>query len=405
MRGSATPERRVRRLASGLVIGQVAAAVVLLAATTATLATTLRLADVETGITNDRAVVFELTLPEATYPDETAQAAFFERVATRIAGHSDVGSIGATDLGPGSSQSRGAGAVKYFGVPDPPYDVSQSASYRVATPGYFKTMGIRLLEGRAFQPGDRLGAPRVAVVSAGVARALEPDGSSVIGRRIESRGRKPEPVEIVGVVADVRLVGLAGWQELQIYYPLAQEPSAGGLAVAAHATRDTDAAFEAVLGALRAVDPELPPYNVSPIHDLRARYLASERLTLTLSGAFSAVALLLCAIGLYGVLSQAVSQRTREIGVRMALGADRRAVQGQVVWSGLRLAAAGALVGGAVSLAAARAITRMVPTVDMPRVELIAADAAVLLLVAILAAWIPGRRASVIDPVRALRAE
>jgi putative ABC transport system permease protein len=379
---------------------------VLLAATTATLATTLRLADVETGITNDRAVVFELTLPEATYPDETAQAAFFERVATRIAGHSDVGSIGATDFGPGSSQSRGSGAVKYFGVPDPPYDVNRSASYRVATPAYFKTMGIRLLEGRAFEAGDRLGAPRVAVVSAGVARALEPDGSSVIGQRIESLARDPAPVEIVGVVADVRLVGLKG-QELQVYYPLAQEGSAGGLAVAAHATRDTDAAFEAVLGALRAVDPELPPYNVSPIHDLRARYLASERLTLTLtlSGAFSAVALLLCAIGLYGVLSQAVSQRTREIGVRMALGADRRAVQGQVVWSGLRLASAGALLGGAVSLAIARTVTPLVPTVDLPGVELIAADAAVLLLVAILAAWLPSRRASVIDPVRALRAE
>jgi putative ABC transport system permease protein len=294
--------------------------------------------------------------------------------------------------------------VKYFGVPDPPYDVNRSASYRVATPAYFKTMGIRLLEGRAFEAGDRLGAPRVAVVSAGVARALEPDGSSVIGQRIESLARDPAPVEIVGVVADVRLVGLKG-QELQVYYPLAQEGSAGGLAVAAHATRDTDAAFEAVLGALRAVDPELPPYNVSPIHDLRARYLASERLTLTLSGAFSAVALLLCAIGLYGVLSQAVSQRTREIGVRMALGADRRAVQGQVVWSGLRLASAGALVGGAVSLAIARTVTPLVPTVDMPGVELIAADAVVLLLVAVLAAWLPSRRASVIDPVRALRAE
>jgi putative ABC transport system permease protein len=406
LREAATPGRHGRWLAHGLVVGQVAGAVLLLAATSAALAGAIRLARVETGITNDRVVLFEVELPNSRYADAAAASTLVDRFAERLTGHPDVARVGASDFAPGATHIGASTAIKYFGAPDPAPDTRRYASSLVATPDYFRAMGIGLLAGRTFDADDRAGSPRVAVVSASVARVLEPSGADVVGRQIPDLwGRPPQPVEIIGVVADVRLHFLSEGEGPQIYVPLAQQAPSGPLAIAVDAARSPSAALEAARSALAEIDAELPIYNVTPFADLRARYAKTELLTAEVSGIFGAIALALCAIGLYGVMSQAVAQRTRDIGIRMALGADGGTLRRQVVLHGLALAAAGTVVGAGCSLALSNAMARFVPGLNPPTASLIAVDVAILLLVAVAAAWVPARRASAVDPMVALRAE
>jgi len=289
--------------------------------------------------------------------------------------------------------------------PPPPGQPKRFASLLTATPDYFSAVGVTLIAGRAFTDEDRNGAPLVAILSETAARALWADPSAAIGHQLQwTLGGQQFSPTVVGVVADLRFRGIAGTEPpRQLYMAFNQRPPYGSMSLVADSTLTPKSVLPALQAAIARVDPDLPAYNAVFVRDLRARFLATERLTMWLTSAFSSVALLLCAIGLYGVLSQLVEQRVREIGIRIALGADQGRIRAGIVWAGLRVALAGVAVGAVASAGVAKAAAAVIPGLASPSVAVALSQAAVLLAVALVAAWFPARRASSVDPIVALR--
>jgi putative ABC transport system permease protein len=406
LRDGATASGRAGWTKSALVVVQVAAALVLLTVTTAALGVLVRLTRVDLGFQNDQAVVFELTLPQSRYPDSAAIARVTDDLVARLAHLPGIRHAGAAGMAPGSSAIGVGIALQRADAAQRPPGPRSYATVLPATPGYFRTIGIPILAGRAFADTDVAGAPPVVVLSESAARAIWPEPARAIGQPFRASFRRNTFVdhEVVGVVGDVRLRGAAG-STAQAYFPFAQKPPYGVASIAVDVAGDPEAILPAVREAIRGVDPDLPLYNITLLRDLRARFLATERITLALTGAFAAIAIALSALGLFGVLSQVVTQRTREIGIRMALGADRARLRLGVIGAGVRLAIAGAVVGIGGSILAARLIARFVPALDAPTPTAIGVDVVLLLVVALGAAWVPARRASGVDPVVALRSE
>jgi putative ABC transport system permease protein len=407
LREGVTATGRSRRFRGGLAGAQVATALILLSATGAALSAIVRLSRVPVGFDNDRAVVFELTLPRAHYPDGAALVSVVDQLERRLRLVPGVVRVGSSNLAPGTSAIGIANSLWPADIADPAPGTRQSALVMSATADYFRAMGIPLLAGRAFDATDTAGSPRVVIVSQTQARQLWPDGSSPIGRRVRSKQTMDTTYEltVVGVVGDVRPRSVTASVGPQLYFPMAQYPPFGAVGVVIEAAAKPEQILSAARSALRDVDPELPPYNAMLVREIRAKFLATERLTFALTAAFALVALALSAIGLYGVLSQLVAQQGRELGIRMALGADRGRLRRTVVFSGLRIAAAGVLAGAFVTAVAARLVGQVVPGLDPPAIWAVAVEALLLLAIAMLAAWVPARRASAIDPLVALRSE
>jgi hypothetical protein len=278
------------------------------------------------------------------------------------------------------------------------------ASLLAASPDYFDAMGIRFVAGRPFTAADRRGAPPVVILSASAARMLWPDGTNPIGQRIEAGlAGPPQLYEVVGVVDDVLLHGPNVPDRPQLYRPFAQGPPFGFVSFAVRTSLNPRSVVPAIREGITSLDPTLPVYNVQLLDDVASRFLASHRLAMTLMGAFAMMTLVLAAVDLYGVLTQLVAQRTRELGIRMALGADPGRLRRGVVWLGLRLAVAGAVIGVLATGIAARLIAAFVPSLDPLTWTTMALDAGVLLTVAFLAAWMPARRAAGVDVVTVLR--
>jgi predicted permease len=405
LRDGTTATGRTGWLRHGLVVGQVAAALILLTTTSAALGVVARLMRVDLGFHGDRSVVFDLTLPESQYHDAAAIMTVVDRIEARIAEVPGVRRVGVTNVTPGSSLIAVGLRLERASSPDSPDQQPRYATLLTATTGYFDAMGVRLLAGRRFSDTDRNGAGTVVILSEAAARALWSDPQAAVGQRLHTKnGSAVVEPEVIGVVADVRLRSATAQQNTQAYFPMAQSPPFGGIGVVVEAADDPAQIVPAVRAALKDVDRELPPYNVKLVRDLQTRYLANQRLTLAVTSIFAAISLLLSAIGLYGVLTQLVTERSREIGIRMALGANRARVRWAVVWTGVRVSALGVAVGALGSTAAVRLIARFVPALDAPSMTGVAANAMLLVAVAIVAAWIPARRASAVDPLVALRA-
>ena len=273
------------------------------------------------------------------------------------------------------------------------------------TPGYFRSLGVPLLRGRAFRGSDRTDAPRVVIVNATLAERYWPEANPV-GARVSPEWADGEWFTVVGVVGDVRHNGLAREAVPEIYFPHAQlAGSARSMVVAV----ETDGDPTRFAGGLRrtvwALDPELPIDRLAPMHDIVSRSVAMPRLHLWTFGVFAGLALLLAAVGLYGVTSTVVAQRTREIGIRMATGARPMDVMRWV----LRWVAVHAAVGVAIGLAGGLLLSRMLqgllhgPGPTDPAT--FAAVAATLVAATLLAGMIPARRAAAVDPMVALRVD
>jgi predicted permease len=406
MREGASPSRGARWFGQTLVVVQIAAALVLLAGTGAALTAMVRLHRVPLGFDNARAIVFELTLPFSRYRNAAAVTALVEQIETALRRLPGVRAVGVTDYAPGSAQTGIGMRLLETHEPRDAEESRPGASMLMATPGYFDAMGVRVIAGRRFTSADRAAAPRVAIVSEGAARSLTPDPAGAVGRRVQMRFGKPgESLEIVGVVADVRLRRQMTGTQTQIYLPVAQSFVRGSAGVVIDADGSEEQVIARARQVLTTIDPELPLYNVVRVADLRARFLATERVTLALGGAFGALALALAAIGLYGTLSQLVAQRRREIGIRLALGASRARLTGSVVWTSVRVAGLGCAAGVALTAGGAQMLAAAVPSFEAPGAGVMALDVLVLLAAAIAAAWLPARRAARVDPLVALRAE
>lgn len=382
-------------LRNGLVVGQVGLALMLLVGAGLVIDGLDRFSGSEPGWRVDGLQSGRLNLPEAGYPDPVSRRAFAERLQQRLAALPGVERAAVANSLPIS------GARSHVGleVESPSTQVSSTlAALSTVSPGFFATLRIRLKEGREFASSDTSDRPAVVVINEAFARACWPEGSAV-GRRIGQPGAWQE---IVGVVADVRSATDPGepTSRFQCYRPLAQDPSSG-LAVAVRGP----VTAEALRKVVAELDRDLPLSEAGPVRAAVDRFFDQAAVGGWLLSAFAGLGLLLASLGTYGVVAGFVGQRTREIGVRMALGAQIRDVLWLVLGRGLRLSAGGLAFGTLGALGLARILASITPGLN-PNTPVVLVFAGVLLLgVALIACWIPARRASRVDPLVALRSE
>jgi predicted permease len=292
------------------------------------------------------------------------------------------------------------------GRPDTPDARKPAVQVRIASPGYFETMGIRLAAGRTFSSRDGATAPQTVVINRAMARAHFA-GEQPIGKRVwlgwEEDGVR-RGGEIVGIVDDVRQFGLDRPSEPEMYLPYDQTPVRQMTVVARTATAP-EAVFAAARSAVNAIDPNLPLFELTTLERRFLDSAARPRLYMSLLASFAVVAVLLAAIGLYGVMSYAVRQQTHELGVRLALGASRGGVLRLVVGSSLKVTAVGAALGIAAALAASRLLQSLLFGVSPNDPWTYGGVVVAIAVVGAAASWIPARRATSIDPASALRSE
>jgi putative ABC transport system permease protein len=289
------------------------------------------------------------------------------------------------------------------GRPAPKPAEQPSANHRVVSPGYFAALGIPLMRGRTFTDRDVEKSPMVAVVDEAFVRRHFPN-EDPIGQGLDIGNGTDGFYEIVGVVGTVHYSGLETTPNPTMYVPYKQDVFSTMWVVA---RTDGDAALLSAPArqAVREVDPGLPAYSLSPLRSIVTESVAQRRFSMLLLGLFAAIALFLAAVGLYGVVAYTVSQRTQEIGVRMAIGAQRRDVLSMVVGGGMKLALVGVVVGLIAAMALSRLMATLLFQVEPSDPVSYAVTAVVLLAVAVLACYIPARRATRVDPIVALRQE
>lgn len=387
-----------RHVLGGLVVVEVALALVLLVGAGLMIRSFSKLLQVDPGFQSDHVVGAQVLLPTTKYRERQSLARFYEEVIERLRQTPGVRNASAVSALPMSDVGMAMALPFTVEGQMPPRGEDPLADVRIVAPGYFETMGIRLLEGRVLDERDAETGPRTSVINETMARRYFPDRSP-IGQVVQNpHGRS----EVVGVVADVRAQGLDAEPKKQVYLPLRQSPMAG-MAVVARTEQDPIALGSTIQGIIWGLDPEQPIYRLSTMDQILARAVFLPRLSTTLLAAFALAALLLAALGIYGVLSYSVSQRTREIGLRMALGASGRQTVGLVVRHSLALVA----IGGALGLVAAIVLARTMAGVlygvgpfDGPAFAL---SLTVLVLAGIGASLLPALRATRVDPMIALR--
>jgi putative ABC transport system permease protein len=404
----APSSRRGARLRGGLVVVEMALAVTLLAGAGLLIRSFSRLAAVDPGFDVQQALTFELSLPAARYEDnEARQIAFFDQLLPSLRALPGVQAAGAVLTLP----LTGGGIVLSFTVDGrPPIPPAQQPTMqvRVASAEYFETVGIPVKRGRSFTERDRAGSAPVIVITESAMRQFFPNDDP-IGKRITiGWGRGPGTPraggEIVGVVGDVKDVGLGEPGAPQVYLPYRQWP-VGSMAVVLRTSVPPGTVTDMARQAVQAVDPELPIANVRTLDQIVARSISQPRFYTTLLGVFALVALALAATGIFGVLSYAVTQRTREIGIRMALGARQGAVVGLVVRDAMLLACAGIAVGVVSAAYLSRTLSTLLFEIPPGDPATFAGVASLLLVVALVASYAPARRATAVDPLSALRSE
>ena len=391
------------RFRSGLVVAQTAIAVVLLTGAMLLLESFRRLRSVDPGFSAENVTTFHLSLPEPEY-DVARQRRFYDELLASIRRRPGVRSAAAIFPVPFGTSRIGI-SFTIEGRPVAKAD-EPAAEYRQVSPGYFETLRIPILSGRDFTDRDGPDAPPVVIVNAAFARTFF-RGESAVGRRIHpgvARDGKSVVREIVGVVGDVRALALDAEAAPEFYVPAAQLTISDMTVVAR--TEGSPAALQADARALvTAIDANVPVYRVRTLEDAIRQSIQQPRFNALLLGLFGGVALLLTGVGLYGVLGYVVAMRTREIVIRMALGARRADILGMIVRRGLGLSLSGVVVGVAAALGVTRLFRSLLFDVAPTDPLAFAAAALALSLVAFAASAVPAWRATRLDPMQALRAE
>ncbi|MDB4875800.1 MAG: permease [Gemmatimonadetes bacterium] len=400
--GSRTAGGSHRRLASLLVCGEIAAAVLLVTAAFLLVRSMWALHDVDPGFRTASIVTARVNPPAKRFADPATLQPFVDGLLHRVSALPGVESAAAVNFLP-MTPGRGGLAVRIGGqFEDIRANLPMADHYQIATPRYLGTMGISLLSGRGFADTDVPNAPQVVVVSESFARHFWPNASA-IGQRIGY----PWPSDwmtIVGVVKDAKLDSLTGKAEETVYRPFAQAPT-NEISLVVRSTIDPLALATAVRAAVAQIDPGTPVSNVELMRTVVDRSAARQQFTMLLLTIFAAIALLLGVVGIYGVMSYAVAQRTREIGVRMALGASPGDALRMVLRDGLTLAGAGIVVGLVAAAGAARAMSGLLYGVTATDPITFVAVPVALGLVALMASYLPARRATRVDPTTALRGD
>ncbi|HEY2030706.1 MAG TPA: ABC transporter permease, partial [Myxococcales bacterium] len=394
-----------------LVTVEMALAVVLLAGAGLLLKSLTHLLRVDPGIRPDHVFTFRVALPEAKYPTPRSQREMVDRTVEAMRQLPGADAAAASLSSPFVRSNFGI-SYRVEGRPVGAPGTNPVAEIRPSTPDFFRALDLQLLKGRLFDQSDRRDRPQVAVVNEAFVRQTFP-GEDPIGKRImlgwgmdgdDGKGEVDAGGEIVGVVRDVRQFGLSRPPPPMVYLPFAQAP-VGGFTVLVHSTASTALLEAEARRRMRDLDPDLPIFAARPLSATMAGSIEGTRFfTLVLAG-FSALALLLAAMGVYGVISYSVVQRTRELGIRFALGATAGGVLRLVLRQGMAMVAVGACVGVAAAAALSRFLRAMLFEVAPADPFALAVACAVLCAVAAVACWLPARRAARVDPLVAMKAE
>jgi putative ABC transport system permease protein len=389
------------RTRSLLVVSEVALSLVLLIGAGLMVKSFLRLQSVAPGFDPENLLTVKLSPTISKFRGKSEGVAFYQQVERQIQALPGVVSVGAVTHLP-LSQDNLRLTFNIDGRPATAPGEEYLAEARAVSPNYFRTMSIPVLSGRDFTERDNIQSARAIIINAKMADIYWP-GEDPVGKRLIMEGEKA-PREIVGVVGDVKHWGLEEESRPEMYWPLYQEPLVF-TSVVIRSKTDPASLAAAVRSEVKAIDNDQPVYRVRTMEQLLSRSVAAERFSMLLLAIFALVALVLAAVGIYGVIAYSVSQRTREIGIRMAMGAEARDVLGLVVRQGLRLAAAGVAIGIGGALALTRVMAGLLYGVSTTDFETFVAVPLLLTMVAALASYIPARRATKVDPMVALRYE
>ncbi|HKP72427.1 MAG TPA: ABC transporter permease, partial [Pyrinomonadaceae bacterium] len=400
--GSAGPRRQ--RARSLLVVSEVALALVLLISAGLLLKSFLRLQSVKPGFAPENVLTVDIGLPEQKYPTEKQMADFFRQTIARVKTLPGVETVGAVSHLPLSGAEEIDG-FKIEGRPEPEAGLVQSADFRVASPDYFNSMKIPLIRGRYFTEQDRADTPGVMIIDEGFARRFFPN-EDPLGKRVSAGGaRHPMGfLTVVGVVGQVKHSSLNADSRPTLYLSYEQ---AGWLTMTltVRGTTDPKNLAAAVRREVWAVDKDQPVTKVSTLGETFSKAVAPQRFNMLLLGIFAAVAMILATVGIYGVIAYSVSQRSHEMGIRIALGASRRDILKLVVGQAMLTALLGVGIGLCGAFALTRLMSSLLYEVSATDPVIFAGISLLLASVALLASYLPARRATKVDPMVALRYE
>jgi predicted permease len=392
-------------LRSVLVVGEISLACLLLIGAGLMLRSFVNLLRADPGFRPEHLLTARVSLPDATYkPLDTLR--FWDSLSASLDSVAGIRAAGVGSDLPWTGYDDNVGGFTIEGK-KPPANQEFHARYHVAGAGYFRAMGIPLVRGRFFTAGDNMKAPPAMIVNLSMARRYWPDEDAV-GKRVtfDDHPKEADWMTVVGIVADVKDKPDSPAAELALWWPLGQTPvSVNSMAVAVRGSSDPVLLANDLRQAVRQLDPTLAVANIRPMDDIADANVSTPRFALFLVALFAALALTLAAIGIYGVISYAVSQRTHEFGLRMALGAQPGDVRRLVLRQGVKLALVGVALGLVGALALGRVLWSLLYQVRAADPLTFIAVSAIALAVAALACYLPARRATAVDPANALRSE
>jgi putative ABC transport system permease protein len=386
---------------SVLVVVEVALSLVLLIGAGLMIKSFLRLQQMNLGFNPDHVLAVDLSLPSSGYPEDRQQVAFFQEALERLQSLPGIQSAGAT-TGLPLTLSLSGSDFRVEGQPDPEAGKEMIINTRSVSPGYFGTLGISLIKGRDFSDRDKGDAPAAAIINDDLARIYFP-GEDPIGKRITFDDGKSW-MSIVGIIADVKQLGLDSSAKPEVYFPYLQV-AAPEMSLVVRTASNPLSLAAAVKSQIQMIDKDLPIDDAKTMQQLLAESISGRRFNMLLLTLFAVVALVLAIVGIYGVMSYMVTQRTHEIGIRVAVGAQPRDVFRMVIGQGMILAILGVVFGLVGAFVLTRLMTTMLFGVEPTDSATFVSIAVLLTGVALVACYIPGRRATKVDPLVALRYE
>ena len=401
-----TTSTRQNRWRSGLVVAEVALALILLTGAGLMMKSLYRLLSVDPGIRPNRVLTMEMNLRTSQYDKDAAILNFWQQVLDRVRVLPGVETAALGTMVPLTGEhSRDDITIEGMALPKP--GSFPHPDIHIVSPGYVQTLGIHLLRGRAFTDTDTENAPSVGMINAMLAQRFFRD-KDPLGKRFmfgrPSANTPPKWITIVGIVGDTKLYGLQNPSRLEVYVPLRQGAT-GYMNLVVKTGNDPATLTSAIRRVVASIDKDQPIFGIATMKQLVSDSVSTPRMTLILLGSFSALALVLAAVGIYGVISYSLAQRTHEIGIRMALGAQHRDVLRMILAQGAKMAGAGVAIGIVASFGLTRLMEKLLFSVSAEDPGTFAAVSVVLALISLLACYIPARRSLRVDPMVALRYE
>jgi predicted permease len=396
--------RSSQRLRNGLVIAEVAVSVMLLTGAGLTIRSFQAQFNADPGFEPEGIVSFTTRIPATRYADDAQVRGFFAETVRRLESVPGVGAASAASLLPlGVSSMNLNRAFVFEGASPPPQGVEYSARWVEIDENYLPVLGVGPDRGRAITRDDRDGTEPVVLINQAMASRLD-DGSELLGRRIRAHHDEQLPRTIVGIVPDLQLDGIRGPPQPAVFVPASQSPSRS-MVVFVRTSMDLAAILPGIRGAMSGLDRDVALEGIRTLSDSHRMGLGGIRFIMSLFGAFGFMALVIAVSGIYGQVAYSVSQRTREIGIRMAVGATAAGVQGSIVREGARLAGIGIVVGSGMALGFAKLMSSALFGLSWLDAPTFLTVIGTLAASALVASWVPARRASNIDPLAALKAE